>query len=75
MSKFDYAKFDSVSVERLAGAKALFEQAEGYLGVHLESSREKSLALTALEEAFMWVGKALNSDQERRDVIAYGEDR
>jgi hypothetical protein len=29
------------------------------LNVHVEDSREKSLAITKLEEALMWAGKAI----------------
>lgn len=34
------------------------------IDVHIEDSREKSLALTKLEESLMWAGKAIFKAQE-----------
>jgi hypothetical protein len=33
----------------------------------IANSREKALALTALEETFMWIGKAIRSDLLNRN--------
>ena len=45
----------------------MFEAIEDYANLTLKDSRPKSLLLTALEEAYMWSGKAIRDEQIERD--------
>ena len=66
MSRFDYVKYDDQAVQQQSFYKEKFVE----LGNCIESlsfGRAKSLALTALEETYMWVGKALRDEQILRD--------
>ena len=62
MSRFNYIKYDLQSQERQAVFKKLFEQMEAFVG-ELKDGRPKSLVFTKLEEAYMWVGKAIRDEQ------------
>jgi hypothetical protein len=69
MSKrLEYVKYDDISLENNARFKLIFESILGNLEYSLKDSREKELALNAVEEAFMWVGKAIKSDQIIREL-------
>jgi hypothetical protein len=46
--------------------KRIFQTLENSIDSNLLNSREKSLALTKLEETWMWVGKSIKIDQEER---------
>jgi hypothetical protein len=69
MSRFDYVKYDAVS----SGYQELFKK----IVVELEqmvsqipseqAGRAKALAVTSLEEFYMWVGKAIRDDQIARN--------
>jgi hypothetical protein len=61
-SRFAYVKYDARSVELQNRIKAIFEQVEEAANV-LPPGRAKSLFLTSLEEAYMWIGKAIRDDQ------------
>ncbi len=70
-SRFNYVKYDEHAVRLQNELKALFEQIEQHLEASLSSSgRSKALSLTALEEAYMWVGKAIRDDQISRKGTA-----
>lgn len=67
MSRFDYVKYD----EKSASLQALFKIAFDNLASAIEGlskGRAQSLAITKLEEAYMWVGKALRDEQISRSV-------
>ena len=76
MSRFDYVKSDSFADARRDEFKQLFVSIENgitAIGGSLPDpargifvGREKALALTKLEEAYMWIGKALKEDQIAR---------
>lgn len=63
MSRFDYIAFDDQKRAELAAFKCDVEFLEGRIEASLKSPRAKALALTKLEECFMWIGKALRDDQ------------
>lgn len=67
MTRFDYVHFDKSSDDSSQGSKALSKALESFIEENLENSREKSLALTKLEECFMWIGKAIKIDQLKRE--------
>jgi hypothetical protein len=62
MSRFDYVQYDDVGKAKQADAKDLFTEVETAINT-LADGRSKSLALTKLEEAYMWVGKAIRDEQ------------
>lgn len=67
--RFDYVKYDDVAAEKQRQLKQVFEDLEfrvnALLG-HAGCSRARALSLTALEEAYMWVGKAIRDEQLAR---------
>ena len=69
MSRFDAIKFDDVSAEMSASIKSMFVAMEAVVG-RMNPSRSQSLALTRLEEAHMWVNKAIRDEQLARERIA-----
>jgi hypothetical protein len=60
--RFDYVRYDEhhtkLQSEFKETATKLEEQIE-----QLEPGRAKSLALTSLEECYMWIGKAIRDQQ------------
>lgn len=69
MSRFDYVKYDEKAQLEQNNAKALFAELEAAVN-GLSSPRAKALALTKLEECYMWVGKAIRDDQIARLGVA-----
>lgn len=71
--RFDYVKYDPRALDTQASAKGAFSA----LGEAIESieqrdgkSRETSLALTKLEESYLWLGKHIRNDQVKRNGSA-----
>lgn len=69
MSRFSYVKYDEVAQARQEVAKQLCEQLEDLID-DMPSGRATSLALTKLEECYMWIGKAVRDDQIARNGSA-----
>jgi hypothetical protein len=67
--RFDYVKYDSRATEDQARFKAQFEELEHAVTANLKPGRASSLVLTKLEEAYMWVGKAIRDEQ----IVRTGE--
>ena len=67
MSKrFDYVKYDKSTTEISEGFKELYASIDGLineLDITPNAGREKALAITKLEESFMWIGKMLRNNQ------------
>lgn len=74
MSKrFDYVKYNENTIkkqERFKGLVLLLEKEIDTIGQQIPAmargvivGRPKSLAFTALEEVYMWIGKALKDEQ------------
>jgi hypothetical protein len=74
MGKFDYVKFDDLSIEKTELLKGEFTALEQVLSASLIPGREKSLVMTKLEEAWMWVGKSIKAEQAQRNHQADGEE-
>lgn len=73
MSRFDYVKYDEPSQVQQAQMKQAFEDME-LLILGLGQNRSQSLALTKLEECYMWVGKTIRDSQNEREVnLTYGK--
>jgi len=69
MSRFDYVKYDDLANEQ----QQYFKQSVSNLELaidSLKSPRAKALAITKLEEVYMWVGKAIRDDQIARNGSA-----
>ena len=63
----DYVKFDKYATEAISNYKKQFEALIENIELKLGPSRSRSLALTKLEEAYMWIGKSVRDDQIARD--------
>lgn len=64
--RFDYIEYDTISEHKSSNCKDLCSQLEYYLNGEFLPSREQSLAITKLEECFMWIGKTIRHDQLER---------
>lgn len=68
-NRFDYVKYDDAALKLQAQFKLKFMEIEGLIETGLPTAgRYRSLALTALEEAYAWVGKAVRDEQIVRDA-------
>lgn len=65
-NRFDYVKYDAQAEVKQKLFKALFQNLENCV-LELKVTRAQALALTALEVAYMWIGKALRDDQIKRN--------
>ncbi len=70
MSRFDYVKLDDDSTQLLSDLRNLCVDLEALLMSGTTHSREYALAMTNLEQAFMWMGKAVRNDYLARQVQA-----
>ena len=61
---FDYVKYSEDSAETQKVFKLAFENLESIVQSRLLNERAKSLVMTKLEEAYMWVGKSIRDSQE-----------
>lgn len=67
---FDYIEYDSLAAEK----QAYFKTSCVNLASSIESlpnGRAKSLALTKLEECYMWIGKAIRDEQLVRNANSF----
>lgn len=67
--RFSYVKYDEKAVADQVNAKMLCESLEAFisgLGTNHGLNRPTSLALTKLEEVYMWIGKAIRDEQIQR---------
>lgn len=63
-ARFSHVKYDDEAVQLQNKLKKMFEEIEA---VPLKPGRSHSLMLTALEEAYMWAGKAIRDEQIARN--------
>ncbi len=63
--RFNYVRYDEESTKQQEQAKVMCEQMEQFIEL-LGKGRPQSLALTALEETYMWIGKAIRDNQIER---------
>lgn len=64
--RFDYVAYDEEAKEKQEKFKQMFGELEAFANSALPDSRPKSLFMTALEEAYMWTGKAIRDEQVAR---------
>lgn len=69
MGRFDYIKYDDKATAHQKLFKDQFQLLEVSIAYHGDG-RAKSLALTALEEAYMWIGKMIRDEQIARNGSA-----
>lgn len=50
--------------------KEKFEDLDKLVSENLTNGRAKALAVTKLEEAYMWVGKAIRDEQVSRGIFS-----
>lgn len=62
-TRFDYVKYDERGLAQQTTAKTYFVGLENWLATALKDGRAKALVMTKLEEAYMWVGKAIRDEQ------------
>lgn len=74
-NRFDYIAYDDQALDAQIGFKAAFKVLERDVEEKLKSPRAKALVLTKLEEAYMWVGKAIRDDQISRGAAPLSESR
>lgn len=67
--RFDYIAFDEGAQNVQALFKEKFEDLE-MLCETLQEGRAKSLIMTKLEEAYMWIGRAIHDEQVTRGYRA-----
>ena len=65
-NRFDYVKYDEQAQKQQECFKQKFQDLEK-IAEGLKPGRAQSLVLTKLEEAYMWVGKAIRDDQIARN--------
>ncbi len=73
-TRFNYVRYNEKSAAVQAGFKVACEGLEEAVAA-LGTGRAQSLALTALEEFYMWVGKAIRDEQVRREPAIPQEER
>lgn len=64
--RFDYVKYDPTAIGKQEAFKQMFEAIEKFALDALPESRPRALLMTALEEAYMWTGKAIRDEQIAR---------
>jgi hypothetical protein len=69
-NRFDYVKYDDEALAKQQKAKSLFLGIEEFVNTEIFSAnRPVALSLTKLEEAYMWVGKAIRDEQIARNSM------
>lgn len=61
-SRYDYVKYNETAAKLQEAFKNRFVALDEDLGA-LQEGRAKALAITKLEEAYMWLGKAIRDQQ------------
>lgn len=72
-SRFDYVQYDAEAAKKQQKIKDAFKLVEAEVILSLRDCRATSLALTRLEEAYMWAGKAIRDEQIERGGPAADE--
>lgn len=75
MSRFDYVKYDQQAIDAQAAIKEQCEKLEFLIEANMPKGRAQSLALTKLEEAYMWCGKGIRDWQIERSSAELQEER
>ena len=65
--RFDYIKYDADAQKAQSALKAKFQELEDLIYKEMKPNRGFSLALTKIEEAYMWCGKSIRDTQVERN--------
>lgn len=68
--RFDYVKYDEESLRNQEVAKRVCDDVRACIETNLKPGRAASLAMTKLEEVYMWIGKQIRDDQIARSGSA-----
>lgn len=78
MGRFDYTKYDETANAKQAEMKEKVIELEKKIEEIMVTSptvgRYRALALTALEESYMWIGKAIRDNQIDRNGSAEAQE-
>jgi hypothetical protein len=74
-TRFDYVKYDEIAMTKQCNAKNFCTTLESFIEQQLPNGRAKSLALTKLEEVYMWIGKAIRDEQVEQRIAVLQEER
>lgn len=69
MSRYDYVRYDEPATATQNAFKEKFEEL-GKMAAKIDAPRALALFHTKLEEAYMWLGKAIRDDQVLRNQSA-----
>lgn len=72
--RFDYVKYDEQAIAKQKEAKELCQKLEGFIAMEL-AGRPQSLAMTKLEEVYMWIGKSIRDQQVEKRGAELQEQR
>lgn len=67
MNRFDYVKYDEEAITDQGVAQGAVNQLEYIIDSRISCPRSKALALTKLEECYMWIGKGIRNDLIKRN--------
>jgi hypothetical protein len=70
MSRLDYVRYDGQAQSTQEVGKNLACRIEAFIEQCIQCPRSKALALTKLEECYMWIGKGVRNDQIKRNGSA-----
>ena len=70
ISRFDYVAYDQEAQSTQNLFKAQVQDFEHLVNIHIDDPRSKALAMTHLEEVYMWIGKGIRNDQINRNGSA-----
>ena len=73
MSRFSYVRYDAVRAAKQERFRTKCQELEALAMSELPEGRARSLLLTALEEAYMWSGKAIRDEQIAHDGMIVEE--
>jgi len=69
-SRFDYVRYDACAQGHQERFKQVVTELEAEVEQRLAPGRARSLAITKLEEVYMWIGKQIRDDQIVRNGSA-----
>lgn len=73
--RFDYVRYDEIAQQKQDTAKGFCMQFESFILGDIPPGRAQALALTKLEEVYMWLGKAIRDDQVQKRGAELQEER
>lgn len=65
--RFDYVQYDNTALDKQEVCRLNCRDLEHLIEVLLPKGHAQFLALTKLEEVYMWIGKALRDEQIERN--------